>query len=80
MGYRCSGVRPELLCVTDEPVKLRDIKVVVLEEYHAQVQEYRGIDSGDETLQVITAALKFQPGESGEDKGGERRRKLSGDF
>jgi len=62
-----------LLCVTDEPVKLLDVKVEVHERYEVEVVEKRGIDSDQKVLQILINTFECKFGESGEDKACERR-------
>ena len=58
----------ELLCVTDEPVKLWDVKVEVHGKYDVEVVEKRDIDSGQKVLQILMNASAHKFGESGEKK------------
>jgi len=47
------------LCMTDEPVKLWDVKIVeVHEEFDEEVVEKRDIDSGQKVLQILANALE----------------------
>jgi len=48
----------ELLCVTDEPVKLWDVKVEGHKEVDIEVVEKGGIDSGQEVLQILMNAFE----------------------
>jgi len=60
-----------LFQVTDEPVKLWDVKHEVHEEIYCEVVESRGINLGYEFLQVLVSAVELQRRESGEDRAGE---------
>jgi len=67
----------ELLYVTDELVKLWDVKVEVHKEYDAEVVEKRGIDSGhcQKVLQILVNTYENKFGESGEGKAHRRRQR-----
>jgi len=77
-GYRCSAIEClECFCMSDEPVKLGDIKIEVHEEYYAEGVMKRGVESGHKILQVLVNALKFELGESGGDRAGQWRPTLA---
>jgi len=61
--------------VTDEPVKLWDVKVEVHEKRNIEVLKKRGIDSGQKVLQIFINASEKKFGESWEDKACGRRQR-----
>jgi len=58
----------ELFCVTDEPVKLWDVKIEVHEKENVEVVEKRSIDPDQEVLQILVSAYEYRFSESGEGK------------
>jgi hypothetical protein len=64
---------PERPCVLDEPRKLADVKEELIDEYYVDTLELRGIDLGDEVLQVLAYTSEPEGCERGEDSACERR-------
>jgi hypothetical protein len=60
--------------VTYKPVKLRDVKVEVHEEYDADPVDMRGINLGQKVLQILIDASEHKVDESGENKASGRDR------
>jgi len=54
------------------------VEYQLIEEYYNDIVEERGIDSGDEVLQVLTISFEPELGESREDNACERRRTSAG--
>jgi hypothetical protein len=60
-------------CTIDEPGELWSMEKELMEEGYRQGLELRGIDLGNEVLQVFVDPLECQLGESGEENACERR-------
>jgi len=73
-GYRGSVEDLERFCAIDELVELWDIEYEGHEEPYSEVVEQRGIDSGQEVLQVIVGTPELQRDESRKNTARERRR------
>jgi len=67
----------ESLRMTDEPVKLWDVKVEVHEEFDVEVVEMGGIDLGQKVLRILINAFEVESSESGKDKACGRRQRLA---
>jgi hypothetical protein len=69
--YIGSFAEPEHVCVADEVVELRNDKDEVHEEPYVEAVEARGVNPGDEILEILANASKFEILEGGKDGAGQ---------
>ena len=66
-------LRPQRWSSTDELEELWCVEYDLIEEVYVQIVESRGIDSGQDLLQIFAVPFEFNIGETGEDRACRRR-------